>query len=274
MTSRRMISSLAAAEEAAMMRRTRVVVASTRMMMWRAMRTIRTLKRRWRRGRGRTRGRGRRRGGPFPRRRRGWRRRGGGCGEGEEGQAQQEGQERRDAEQTPEERRKAAQLELLMMGDDADDAVESRRGYDLKALELPKGVSTSDGGGSKGMKGGKRKRMMLAQREAMAKEGGEGPDGFAFDLHDSRFSSVYNSSDYALDPTDPKFRRTAGSESLLAESQNRHKKGGGKAVAEEAVARRVMVAVMCCRGLLGRSRRMRARRRPSKGQKGKKERRL
>ena len=118
--------------------------------------------------------------------------------------------------------------------------------------------------------------MMLAQREAMAKEGGEGPDGFAFDLHDSRFSSVYNSSDYALDPTDPKFRRTAGSESLLAESQNRHKKGGGgKAVAEEP---RVAAASDGGGDVLSRlvgSVKAHARKAEAiKGQKGKKERRL
>ena len=124
------------------------------------------------------------------------------------------------------------------------------------------------------MKGGKRKRMMLAQREAMAKEGGEGADGFAFDLHDSRFSSVYNSSDYALDPTDPKFRRTAGSESLLAESQNRHKKGGGKAVAEEAPARASDGGGDVLSRLIGSVKAHARKAEAIKGQKGKKERRL
>ena len=52
-------------------------------------------------------------------------------------------------------------------------------------------------------------------------------DGFALDLGDSRFASVYSSSDYAIDPTHPKFRRTLGSESLLAETQRRHVSGEG-----------------------------------------------
>ena len=118
-------------------------------------------------------------------------------------------------ENTPEAARRKAQLEMLMLGDAPEDAREARRGYDVKELLLPKGASTADAE-LRGAKG-KRKRMQAAQAEAAA-----GADDFSFDTADSRFASIYSSHDFAIDPTDPKFRRTAGSEKLLVETQKAH----------------------------------------------------
>ena len=94
----------------------------------------------------------------------------------------------------------------------------SRRGYDLKSLELPKDAGTLGAGGAKGAKGKKRKRAL----EAAAAAASANDDDFTLDTSDARFASIYSSSDFAIDPTNPKFRRTAGSESLLQETQARH----------------------------------------------------
>jgi hypothetical protein len=97
-----------------------------------------------------------------------------------------------------EEARKKAELELLMLGDDADDAREARRGYSLNALTLPAQA------GQKGLKGAKRKRAeAAAAAAAMAADEG----GFELNLADDRFASVYKSSEFAIDPTDPKVRQ-------------------------------------------------------------------
>ena len=97
-----------------------------------------------------------------------------------------------------EEARKKAELELLLLGDDADDAREARRGYSLNALTLPAQA------GQKGLKGAKRKRAeAAAAAAAMAADEG----GFELNLADDRFASVYKSSEFAIDPTDPKVRQ-------------------------------------------------------------------
>ena len=40
---------------------------------------------------------------------------------------------------------------------------------------------------------------------------------------------MYTSGDFAIDPTNPKFRKTVGSEALLEETQRRHASREGKA---------------------------------------------
>lgn len=86
------------------------------------------------------------------------------------------------------------------------------------------------GRGGKGIKGGKRKRAAAEEAKAA------GEDDFSLDVQDSRFGSIYTSSDFAIDPTDPKYRPTKGSEQLRDEVQKRHGKhatagerGGGDA---------------------------------------------
>ena len=116
--------------------------------------------------------------------------------------------------------RKEAELELLMLGDDDGEARQARRGYNLKELELTKGQAAKllDGRGSK------RKRAAAAAAAAAA----AGADGFSLDVQDDRFSSIYNSSDFAIDPTHPKYRHTSGSEQLMREIHRRHSETEGR----------------------------------------------
>lgn len=112
--------------------------------------------------------------------------------------------------------KEAAALEMMLMDDDGPGATQARRGYNLKDLELKGGAAARDGVG----KGNKRKRA--AKEAAAAAQQREEGDSFALDQQDSRFASVYSSADFAIDPTDPKFRRTAGSEAILAQVQRKH----------------------------------------------------
>ena len=77
------------------------------------------------------------------------------------------------------------------------------------------------------VRGARAGRARVVHCRARAAHGAaDDADEFRLDLGDSRFSSVYSSSDFAIDPTNPKFRRTAGSEKLLKESiDRRHSKG-------------------------------------------------
>ncbi len=56
-------------------------------------------------------------------------------------------------------------------------------------------------------------------------------NSFKLDVKDSRFSSLYNNSEYSIDPTNPNFKNTQGSADLLtarhkhyAESKSAHQK--------------------------------------------------
>ncbi|KAL1526113.1 hypothetical protein AB1Y20_014842 [Prymnesium parvum] len=110
-------------------------------------------------------------------------------------------------EQTEEERKRQAELELLLMDGD-DDA----RHFDTKDLLLR--------GGKKGKKGGRRDAEERAE-----------DDHFQLDLADPRFSRIYDSTDFAIDPTDPKFKRTGATDVLLSEIQKRHERGETRAPA-------------------------------------------
>jgi hypothetical protein len=86
-----------------------------------------------------------------------------------------------------------ARLELLLLGD----AAGSRRGYDVRRLEVSKK---------------RRKQPAPAEDES----------GFALDMDDPRFGRLFVSHDFAVDPHDPKFVRTHATEALLAEVAKRH----------------------------------------------------
>ncbi|EOD22474.1 hypothetical protein EMIHUDRAFT_240345 [Emiliania huxleyi CCMP1516] len=96
-----------------------------------------------------------------------------------------------------------AELELLMMdgGDEeGGGGGGARKGYDVRRLEL------------KQKKGAKGRRAKAG--------GGAGPsdDGFKLDMDDARFSRLFSSADYAVDPNDPRFRKGVRKEGKAAGS--------------------------------------------------------
>ncbi|XP_075557757.1 ESF1 homolog [Dermacentor variabilis] len=101
--------------------------------------------------------------------------------------------------------RSKAELELLLM-DEEDDG---KHHFSLKKL-----LEENQAGSNK-----KRKRK--AERKAAQKEGKADGDDFQVDLADPRFSALYDSHHYNIDPTDPHFKKTKGMEVLLTEKQRR-----------------------------------------------------
>ena len=110
-------------------------------------------------------------------------------------------------EEAAAEAKRAAELELLLMDGDAEDV----RGYDAKQLELP--------AGGRNIKG---KRRARDEEKAAAATAAAAEDGFKLDAADTRFEKLFRSSDYAIDPTHPKFKRTVASEQLMEEVLRRH----------------------------------------------------
>ncbi len=129
----------------------------------------------------------------------------GGGGAARKGRKGKKGRPALSAEEREEEARRAAELELLVMDGDDDP-----RGFDAKRLELP--------AGGRGLKGKKRAREAAAAAAAAS----AADDGFQLDTADPRFQQLYNSHEYAIDPTHPKFKRTVASEQLMAEVSRRH----------------------------------------------------
>uniref|UniRef100_G3MKN9 Uncharacterized protein n=1 Tax=Amblyomma maculatum TaxID=34609 RepID=G3MKN9_AMBMU len=97
-----------------------------------------------------------------------------------------------------------AELELLLM-DEEDDG---RHHFSLQKLLEENQVGPS------------KKRKRKAEKVA-AKQGKPDGDDFQVDLADPRFSALYNSHHFNVDPTDSHFKKTKGMEALLAEKQKR-----------------------------------------------------
>uniref|UniRef100_A0A1E1XB26 Putative nucleolar pre-rrna processing protein n=1 Tax=Amblyomma aureolatum TaxID=187763 RepID=A0A1E1XB26_9ACAR len=114
-----------------------------------------------------------------------------------------------------------AELELLLMDEDND----GRHHFSLKKL-----LEENQAGQNK-----KRKRK--AEREGKAAKQGK-PDGddFQVDLGDPRFSALYDSHHFNVDPTDSHFKKTKGMEALLAEKQKRRLAAPEKALPKAATA--------------------------------------
>lgn len=98
---------------------------------------------------------------------------------------------------TEEEKKSNNSLELLLMDEDED-----RKHFNMKTIL----------GNEKLTKKKKRKKMTDKKRIE---------DSFQVDVKDKRFSAIYNSHLYALDPSEPHFKKTKAVEAILAESQKR-----------------------------------------------------
>ncbi|KAK4574803.1 pre-rRNA-processing protein esf1 [Recurvomyces mirabilis] len=121
-----------------------------------------------------------------------------------------------------EEAGKRKELELLMAGDTAGDAV---RHFDMREIEK---MEKKKGKGKKGVKKGKKG------------EEGEGVEGdvagetevFKLDAQDPRFGALFESHEFAIDPSNPRFKGTEGMRGLLEEGRRRKRDRGNEEVDE------------------------------------------
>ncbi|KAK1078970.1 pre-rRNA-processing protein esf1 [Friedmanniomyces endolithicus] len=132
-----------------------------------------------------------------------------------------ERQKKREAKAAKEEedaaRRK--ELELLM----ADDQADNVRHFDMR--EVAKAEKEAK---RKGKKGGNKSKPENPGSEGMADGNGDGVVAAKFnvDSRDPRFKALFESHEYAIDPTNPRFKGTEGMKSLLEEGRKKRKRGG------------------------------------------------
>jgi hypothetical protein len=103
---------------------------------------------------------------------------------------------------------KRAELELLMV-DDRDDGKEMRH-FDMKEIERGEKKPRKEKKKRKGKKGG---NVEMEPQQS----------GFKMDTQDPRFAKVYESHEYAIDPTNPRFKATEGMKALLEEGRTQRK---------------------------------------------------
>lgn len=107
-----------------------------------------------------------------------------------------------DSSNEQENSRHEAELELLLMDQDED----GKKHFNMKQIEENATMSKS-----------KRKRLNKKKNvEEEAKE-----DNFEVNVKDSRFTALFTSHHFNIDPADPHYRKTKGTEALITEKLKR-----------------------------------------------------
>ncbi|EWC48621.1 hypothetical protein DRE_01843 [Drechslerella stenobrocha 248] len=108
---------------------------------------------------------------------------------------------------TTEQAAKREQLEALMAADGEDSSLQHFNMNDiLKREKLAK------------LKGKAAKRMAKKQG---VKEAEGLQDGYKLDVNDSRFAAIYETTEFAIDPTNPRYKKTQAMESVMEERRKR-----------------------------------------------------
>ncbi|KAK0659091.1 Pre-rRNA-processing protein esf1 [Lasiodiplodia hormozganensis] len=114
-----------------------------------------------------------------------------------------------------------AELELLMAEDEGNSHL---RHFDINEIEKAEKKKGKKGKrGKKGKKGG----------DAEEAEEAEGQEGFEMDTQDPRFKALFENHEFAIDPTNPRFKGTKGMKALLEEGRKKRKLGRGAGGADE-----------------------------------------
>lgn len=100
-----------------------------------------------------------------------------------------------------------AELELLMLDDKSSDV----KHFDMNEIQ-------------KAQKAAGKKKKNRRRKERERPEGEQ--DGFEMDVKDPRFSSLFESHEFAIDPTNPRFKGTEGMRALLEEGRRKRSRGG------------------------------------------------
>ncbi|KAI7354164.1 hypothetical protein KC320_g3607 [Hortaea werneckii] len=114
------------------------------------------------------------------------------------------------------------ELELLM----ADDQADAVRHFDMREIEQQEKEAKRKG--KKGRKGGKKGAADAGEEQA-----GAGAEEFKVDTEDPRFKGLFESHEYAIDPTNPRYKATQGMKALLEEGRKKRKRTGEEEEEEE-----------------------------------------
>lgn len=107
--------------------------------------------------------------------------------------------------------RERAELELIVGGDE-DREDERENSFNMKHVGTKK----------KRKKNRSKRKQMEEDDDSDAPE--DGDDGFRVDTADDRFSAIFDSHKFAIDPNDPKFKKTPAMEKIMEERQERRRK--------------------------------------------------
>jgi hypothetical protein len=109
-----------------------------------------------------------------------------------------------------------AELELLMMDDDAAATKGGVQHFSMKEIERAEKAA-----GKKKQKKKLFKNKKKSAREEEEAKSGAVVDDFKIEVKDPRFASLFESHEFAIDPTNPRFRDTKGMRTLLEETRRR-----------------------------------------------------
>lgn len=120
---------------------------------------------------------------------------------------------------TPEEEKSKAVLELLL-----DEENDGKAHFSLKKIQEAENQS----------KKSRRKKKLKEKMNVKA----ETENDFQINLNDERFSAIYNSHLYNIDPTDPNFKKTKNMEKIIHEKLKRRPKENSVDTAMEVKKRK------------------------------------
>lgn len=122
-------------------------------------------------------------------------------------------------------RKQRAELELLMIDDAADvdgsgdeHAARKIRHFNMKEIERAEKIAR------KKNKGKKNKKNSASADAAADVKNANDDDQFKVDTSDPRFARLFDSHEYAIDPTNPRFKGTQGMREVLEEGRRRRDK--------------------------------------------------
>jgi hypothetical protein len=110
-----------------------------------------------------------------------------------------------------------------IMADDSKDAVEHLDHFDINEIARAE---------KKKSKKGKSKKSKVVEDRGGLQE------GFNMDLDDNRFTAVFESHEFAIDPSNPKFKATPGMKQLLEEGRKKRSHGEDTSSQNKKKARR------------------------------------
>lgn len=111
-----------------------------------------------------------------------------------------------------EEKQRQAELELLLMEEDEEES--NKRHFSMKRIEEGEILTKS------------KKKRLTKKKKDIKEEAVK--DDFEVDVEDPRFGALFTSHHYNIDPADPHYRKTKGTEALINEKLHRRNKKDGK----------------------------------------------
>ena len=116
--------------------------------------------------------------------------------------------------------RKRAELELLMIDDDDNANAQHDRGDDAPRNVSHFNIEDVVRAEKEARRKKPRKKLSKKQQAALAHQ----QEGFVMDAQDTRFAALHERPEYAIDPTNPRYRDTQAMRALLEEGRARRRR--------------------------------------------------